>query len=209
MGQKLDNIYDRKEGCRDKRADNYNPDANTDCENCCRYAEDSKLYILGCMDSSAINWDGAANQPCKDCCQYKGCMDPDAINYDSRATESGLCEYKESNLMMIVLIVLISILIILSALSIFGNKKKVVYLKPKDNTDKKENNTSAESPLPPAPTPTVPQTSAPIDEGVLQSEIQSQRQSAVAMSAGQKEGATQILKDWLDESKNDEENSEE
>ena len=29
------------------------------------------------------------------------------------------------------------------------------------------------------------------------------------MSAGQKEGATQILKDWLDESKKDEENSEE
>ena len=55
----------------------------------------------------------------------------------------------------------------------------------------------------------VSQTSAPLDEGVLQAEIQSQRQSAVAMSAGQKEGATQILKDWLDESKNDEENSEE
>jgi hypothetical protein len=29
------------------------------------------------------------------------------------------------------------------------------------------------------------------------------------MSAGQKEGATQILKDWLDESKNDEENTKE
>ena len=29
------------------------------------------------------------------------------------------------------------------------------------------------------------------------------------MSAGQKEGATQIIKDWLDESKNEEENTEE
>ena len=51
-------------------------------------------------------------------------------------------------------------------------------------------------------------THAPVDEGVMQSEIRTQRQSAVAMSAGQKEGATQIVKDWLEESKN-EENSEE
>ena len=57
--------------------------------------------------------------------------------------------------------------------------------------------------------PIVPPTTAPMDEGVLQSEVQRQRQSAVAMSAGQKEGATQILKDWLDESKNDEENTKE
>ena len=54
----------------------------------------------------------------------------------------------------------------------------------------------------------MPPTTAPMDEGVLQSEVQRQRQSAVAMSAGQKEGATQILKDWLDESKS-EENKEE
>ena len=47
-----------------------------------------------------------------------------------------------------------------------------------------------------------------MDEGVLQSEIRTQRQSAVAMSAGQKEGATQIIKDWLDESKNEEQSEE-
>jgi hypothetical protein len=100
----------------------------------------------------------------------------------------------------------------LSTIAILGNKKKVVYLKPKTNNQQgSENNTSASSaPAPaPAPAPTAAQTSAPLDEGVLQAEIQSQRQSAIAMSAGQKEGATQILKDWLDESKKDEENSEE
>ena len=80
-----------------------------------------------------------------------------------------------------------------------GNKKKVVYLKPKNNKNsKKEDNKTEDSAN--VPQPAMPPTTAPVDEGVLQSEIQTQRQSAVAMSAGQKEGASQIISDWLDES---------
>ena len=113
---------------------------------------------------------------------------------------------------------LLGLLIILSLVAIFTNKKKVIYLKPKDQKAKESDKTSskeapaAEAPQnntaqPVAPASIAP-THAPIDEGVMQSEIRTQRQSAVAMSAGQKEGATQIVKDWLEESKN-EENSEE
>mgnify|MGYP001452136881 CR=1 FL=1 len=210
-GQKLDNIYDRKEGCLDKRADNYDPDANAACENCCSYPEGSVLSIAGCMDPEALNYNKRFTKDCGDCCRYLGCMDPEALNYNSLATEAGSCEYQESNLMMIILIILISILIILSIVAILGNKKKVVYLKPKESNQKSDEKSApleqapAQAPAPPA----VTQTAAPLDEGVLQAEIQSQRQSAIAMSAGQKEGATQILKDWLDESKKDEENSEE
>ena len=89
--------------------------------------------------------------------------------------------------------------------------EKVVYLKPKEepNQESQENseslNNNQQVPSPPQYT----STAAPMDEGVLQSEIRTQRQSAVAMSAGQKEGATQILKDWLDESKNDDEKNSE
>tara|TARA_Y100000996_G_scaffold256146_1_gene201475 strand:+ start:207 stop:1643 length:1437 start_codon:yes stop_codon:yes gene_type:complete len=113
---------------------------------------------------------------------------------------------------------LLGLLIILSLVAIFTNKKKVIYLKPKDqkskgsdeNSSKEQTATEAQQNninQPVAPVNIAP-THAPIDEGVMQSEIRTQRQSAVAMSAGQKEGATQIVKDWLEESKN-EENSEE
>ena len=110
---------------------------------------------------------------------------------------------------------LLGLLIILSLVAIFTNKKKVIYLKPKDQktaeptkeSTKEQSADIEQKNIPPAPVQ-VAQTYAPVDEGVMQSEIRTQRQSAVAMSAGQKEGATQIVKDWLEESKN-EENSEE
>ena len=114
--------------------------------------------------------------------------------------------------MIWLMIGLLGTLIILSILTILNNKKKVVYLKPKNNTNpgngdaEGNNNANTQRVSPP---PQYATTSAPMDEGVLQSEIRTQRQSAVAMSAGQKEGATQIIKDWLDESKNEEEQSEE
>jgi len=110
---------------------------------------------------------------------------------------------------------LLGLLIILSLVAIFTNKKKVIYLKPKDQKSKESNSKNNTQPVveqqnvpaPAAPASVAP-TYASADEGVMQSEIRTQRQSAVAMSAGQKEGATQIVKDWLEESKN-EENSEE
>jgi DNA-binding transcriptional MerR regulator len=224
-GQKLDNIYDKKIGCLDKRALNFNPNANADCDGCCRYDTESPLYAIGCMDKTASNYRPRYTEPCDDCCIYdiEGCMDSTAMNYNINANVNNLgsCVYEESggNWMIWLMISLLGVLITLSLYTIFYNKKKVVYLKPKDDGDNSSSNNTNESiddtnnstePVqpPPAP-PTTPPTSASVDEGVLQSEIRTQRQSAVAMSAGQKEGATQIVKDWMNESKNEEQSEEE
>ena len=205
-GQKVDQIHNPIEGCMNPNARNFNPRANTGCNNCCIY------------DSGA---DGGPSSPF----YLEGCTNNEALNFSPNATQDdGSCEFappaqqeSSSNWLLWVLVGLLVLLIILSLIIIMGNKKKVVYLKPKNNgkneNTESENNGSQSSkegqtPVTPA-APVVPPTTAPIDEGVLQSEVQRQRQSAVAMSAGQKEGATQILKDWLDESKNDEENTEE
>ncbi len=196
-GQKVDQIHNPIEGCMNPNARNFNPRANKDCLNCCSYDQESPLYIEGCTDATALN-------------------------YNLKATEDdGSCEYpvvedgQSGNTLLWVLIGLIVLLIILSIFVIISNRKKVIYLKPKNKKAKEKKDEANESEeekksvvTPVAQQPVMPPTTAPMDEGVLQSEVQRQRQSAVAMSAGQKEGATQILKDWLDESKS-EENTEE
>ena len=150
----------------------------------------------------------------------------DKINFPPKAPEETMSSDSlsqnnssspSSGWVMWLAIGLLGLLIILSLIAIFTNKKKVIYLKPKDEKSKESDNKSSDQQVQEAPQNNVPQpvapaniapTHAPVDEGVMQSEIRTQRQSAVAMSAGQKEGATQIVKDWLEESKN-EENSEE
>ena len=189
----LDKALNPITGCTEENAKNYNKKANIACEGCCRYEKESGQYVEGCMQKDATNYNPAATQPCQNCC------------------ESGMPETDEEDgggWMMWTLFGLVLVLIILSVFTMMGNKKKVVYLKPKNNKNaKKEDNKTEDSAN--TPQPVMPPTTASVDEGVLQSEIQTQRQSAVAMSAGQKEGATQILKDWLDESKNDDENNSE
>jgi len=98
-------------------------------------------------------------------------------------------------------VVVVIILIAVALLFLKFNKKKVVYLKPKKD---------------PAPTQpqgyTVPPTESNENSDVVRSEIRSLRQSAVTMSAGQRDGASQIISDWLEESSSgddaDSENSE-
>ena len=41
------------------------------------------------------------------------------------------------------------------------------------------------------------------DDSVIQSDLKTIKQSAVKMSVGQKQQASQILKDWLDDGKGD------
>ncbi|MAM98914.1 MAG: hypothetical protein CMF91_03395 [Candidatus Marinimicrobia bacterium] len=85
--------------------------------------------------------------------------------------------------------------------------KKVVYLKPKGDD---KNATSNENTSPPAPAPyTAPPTESNQNTDVINSEVRTLRQSAVTMSAGQKEGASQIISDWLDESTDNESSTEE
>jgi len=89
---------------------------------------------------------------------------------------------------VVIAVVLIAIVLLILKL----NKKKVVYLKPKH------------TPEPPAPQSfTPPPTESNENADVMRSEIRSLRQSAVTMSAGQRDGASQIISDWLDESSGD------
>ena len=114
----------------------------------------------------------------------------------------------------IYLAIFLIIIIVIAFLFILINKKSVVYLKPKGDSP---NNDNASSPTPAdnnndtAATqnqnanenssnlhqPT--NTTAMIDDSVVQSELKALRQSSIAMSASQKEGATQIVKDWIDD----------
>ena len=114
----------------------------------------------------------------------------------------------------IYLAIFLIIIIVIAFLFILINKKSVVYLKPKGDSP---NNDNASSPTPAdnnndtavtqnqnandnssnlhQPT----NTTAMIDDSVVQSELKALRQSSIAMSASQKEGATQIVKDWIDD----------
>ncbi len=112
-----------------------------------------------------------------------------------------------------VLITLIIVGGLVVSLILLKNQKKPVYLKqktvkkdtPPDNGD---NNThdvpAAIPPTPPVqhePPPETPPATSHVgdDTDVIKSEVKSLRQSAVTMSVGQKEAATKIIQDWLDE----------
>ena len=65
-------IYNRKAGCKNKKAINYNPTADISDEMMCRYD------LLGCMDKNAINYNLYASTSCtEDCvgCLEKGTCD--------------------------------------------------------------------------------------------------------------------------------------
>jgi len=94
------------------------------------------------------------------------------------------------------------------------NKKEVVYLKPKGGKkeSKKEKKKSEVSEVKMEEISTIPETPtnpyatmAFEDENVIRAELKSLRQSAVSMSVNQREGATQIVKDWLSDGVGDSE----
>ena len=108
-------IHNRKSGCKNKKAINYNPDADIGDESKCRY------NTLGCMDKNASNYNMYATASCEEDCQgceekgtcdlckyqkeckhhcpecickpkVKGCNRVWAINYDPTATDdNGSC----------------------------------------------------------------------------------------------------------------------
>ena len=98
-------------------------------------------------------------------------------------------------------------------LSIFNNRKgpNTVFLKPKkqkaerstqDENNKTDNNSKPNAKEVTKETASYNPTLAFEDEGVMQSDIKSMKQSAISMSVGQQGGATQIVKDWLDDGGN-------
>ena len=115
----------------------------------------------------------------------------------SSNTEAGLYGKRPSSsrggltgqtwLMILLILILLTILLIL----IMKNRAPV-YLKPKtpDNGSTPPGNITSDTPMP---------TQAHTDDEVVRSELQSLRQSAVSMSVSEKTGANQIVKDWLDD----------
>ena len=107
----------------------------------------------------------------------------------------------------VIFILLIICLMIVTFLAASNKKPKPVYLKPKMKNSKKgasENNeekteiTSSES------------TSSPLmhDHDAARSELRSLRQTAVSLSVGEKESASALIKDWLEDNPNKEKNTE-
>ena len=120
-----------------------------------------------------------------------------------------------SGIMGYVIIILLIICLMIVAILAAGNKKpKTVYLKPKgkdkEKDKKKDKNgsdegdeTSEPPPEPPAPPPPRP------DEDAMRSEIRSLRQTAVSLTVGEKEGASALIKEWLEDNPNKSEEGEE
>ena len=105
------------------------------------------------------------------------------------ATNNTKGEFKEHIILYIMLIVMFFLLVAVLILLVKkknNNSATPVYLKPV-----KKNN-SQETKIEQQPT------AAHESQDVARSELNSLRQSAVSMSIGQKDGATQIVKDWLD-----------
>tara|TARA_Y100001970_G_scaffold13675_1_gene15479 strand:+ start:22502 stop:23761 length:1260 start_codon:yes stop_codon:yes gene_type:complete len=119
-----------------------------------------------------------------------------------------------NNYMLIILFVLIGVVVLLVILSFLNKGPKTVYLKPKDSNDNQSTNAESEmtdtqntsstsqtgqSSDSISQTMSNNPTGAYKDDSVIKSELKNIRQSAVKMSVGQKQGASQIVKDWLDD----------
>ena len=119
-----------------------------------------------------------------------------AASVDTKENGVDIEGYKSSSSKMtLYIIIIVAVVAVVAALIILlTRKKKVVYLKPK-GTDGNDQGNAAQ----PQPAYTAPPTVSNENTDVVRSEVRSLRQSAVTMSAGQKEGASQIISDWLDE----------
>jgi hypothetical protein len=120
-----------------------------------------------------------------------------------------------SGIMIYVIIILLIICLMIVAILAAGNKKsKPIYLKPREKGKEKESKkpkkekktkknsdeeelkeeTAAEpAPAPPPPRP---------DEDAMRSELRSLRQTAVSLTVGEKEGASALIKEWLEDNPN-------
>ena len=86
-----------------------------------------------------------------------------------------------------------------------SNKKpKTVYLKPKEQSKKKTESdekldvSEAEPAIAAQEPPLIKDVSKP-DEDALRSELRSLRQTAVSLTVGEKEGASALIKEWLED----------
>ena len=131
-----------------------------------------------------------------------------------------------SSIMSYVLIIFLIIsLMVVTFLAANNRKPKTIYLKPKgpgkekkDKADKekseKSKNDESESDEKAEDDQAIPEVpAAPLsrpDEDAMRSELKSLRQTAVSLTVGEKEGASALIKEWLEDNPNKvEENAEE
>ena len=124
----------------------------------------------------------------------------------------------------VIFILLIIALMVVTYLVASNKRPKTIYLKPKskekekvkdkkggkkkeakNDSDEKEAGEAEpeESPEPTAPTPPRP------DEDAMRSELRSLRQTAVSLTVGEKEGASALIKEWLEDNPNKSDEGEE
>ena len=105
-----------------------------------------------------------------------------------------------------------------------NRKPKTIYLKPKNSGKEKKNeankeksektkNDEPESDEKSDNDETIPEVSATPppprpDEDAMRSELKSLRQTAVSLTVGEKEGASALIKEWLEDNPNKQEESE-
>ena len=132
-----------------------------------------------------------------------------------------------SSIMSYVLIIFLIIsLMVVTFLAANNRKPKTVYLKPKDSVknknNKKKNKDVNDEKIEDKPEPNestnvedaAPEVSSPSqaprpDEDAMRSELKSLRQTAVSLTVGEKEGASTLIKEWLEDNPNKEESTEE
>jgi len=125
----------------------------------------------------------------------------------------------------VIFILLIIALMVVTFLAAGNKKPKTIYLKPKgaekekakekkknkkkevkkdsDETESEVEDVEQEEALePPAPAPRP-------DEDAMRSELRSLRQTAVSLTVGEKEGATALIKEWLEDNPNKSDEGEE
>ena len=104
---------------------------------------------------------------------------------------------------MWIIIILILVCGFVAMFFAIKQKPKPVYLKPKDKQNSNGNEEESDKKIVQKKQIDDPinQVSSTINQNtdVVKSEVKSLRQSAVSMSVGQKEAATKIIEDWLDE----------
>ena len=113
----------------------------------------------------------------------------------------------DSSIMGYVLIIFLVIsLIVVTFLAANNKKPKTVYLKPKNKkgtnakkgSDNNKSDSEGDNDTEPASVPLSPRP----DEDAVRSEIRSLRQPAVSLTVGEKEGASALIKEWLEDNPN-------
>ena len=114
----------------------------------------------------------------------------------------------------VIFILLIIALMVVTFLAAGNKKPKTIYLKPKSAEkekakDKKKDSDETETEVEKQEPEEAPATPPRADEDAMRSEIRSLRQTAVSLTVGEKEGASALIKEWLEDNPNKSDDGEE